>query len=129
MTWWDARQACLDMDRDLVSISNYAHLSDVLQFQFTRGNMWIGLYNPHYAESDASWVWADGMVKNWRRWASSNPNYANLYRWCVYSDTSGNWDNDRCEESHKFACGPIRFHGELQNSVYVGTIKIFSSSK
>ena len=79
MTWDTARNYCLYVGGDLVSILGDAENSfvfDLLEDDFGSDDSWIGFHQSPSTEIwDANWVWSDGAVATgYSKWNDGEPN-------------------------------------------------------
>lgn len=108
MSWANAQTYCRQHHTDLVTVNNHADLTELLKSLPSgfRDDFWIGLYR---TDGNAPWVWSDGSKSLFRPWQTSQPNNAGGIQYCVYTTTTGYWNDWECPDKLPFMC----YGGEL----------------
>jgi hypothetical protein len=121
MSWYDAREYCLQMGHDLVTIDSYKDFEIILSdSKYMPGDYWIGIYDffkpGDWRKVDGIQFWNgdySGQATNdsFISWAIKQPSGLTNYN-CGYMDSEGFWVAEDCNETKKFIC-------ELRTGNYV----------
>ena len=83
-SWHEARDNCLALGGDLVSIENFLEYQYLFYFQYQsgeKGAMWLGLNDQ---ERSGIWQWSDGTPLSFAFWMDGQPNtYGGMDEDCV----------------------------------------------
>uniref|UniRef100_A0A3B4X378 Mannose receptor, C type 1b n=1 Tax=Seriola lalandi dorsalis TaxID=1841481 RepID=A0A3B4X378_SERLL len=98
-TWYEARDYCMAIGGDLLSI----HSTDDLKIYRT---LWIGLSAP---DPITGYVWSDGSPVNFQHWEDGEPNNKNNVESCAEfnpynQERSGSWNDVQCEKYNGWIC-------------------------
>ncbi|KAJ8030095.1 Macrophage mannose receptor 1 [Holothuria leucospilota] len=103
-TWDEAREACHELDGDLVSINEpgenewiLTHLSGVLSFY------WIGLIDN---TGSGNFVWSDGSAYDptTAYWGSTEPPSEGKRTCAIIDSLLGDWSDSDCSENENYIC-------------------------
>lgn len=100
-TWFEAREYCMTIGGDLLSIHSATEL-----LVARAGRAWIGL---HIEDPNVGYVWSDGSAVNFQHWQDGEPNNFNNDESCtefvMYGfDESGSWNDRNCESFNDWIC-------------------------
>ena len=105
--WTDARSFCQLISPgagDLASVSDRT-TNDFLTTVTTR-RAWIGGYE--YEDQNGRWVWSDGTIWNFTKWAQNQPDNTWGAENCVVfnfgNNGQGNWNDANGVDSKEFIC-------------------------
>ncbi|KAM7405944.1 hypothetical protein PAMP_000354 [Pampus punctatissimus] len=95
MSWYDAKNMCIENDSDLVSITDAYHQAflTVLVNRLAAPH-WIGLYSEN---SGVNYQWSDGSDTVYTHWDAADDDDDFVMGECVYMDVSGGWRRADCE--------------------------------
>uniref|UniRef100_A0A3B4UHI4 Mannose receptor, C type 1b n=1 Tax=Seriola dumerili TaxID=41447 RepID=A0A3B4UHI4_SERDU len=101
-TWYEARDYCMTIGGDLLSIHSAAELK-MLGSVYT---VWIGLSAP---DPVTGFVWSDGSPLQFQHWEDDAPNNKNNVESCAEFKVnrwmrSGSWNDVHCETYHGWLC-------------------------
>ncbi|XP_040911918.1 macrophage mannose receptor 1-like [Toxotes jaculatrix] len=102
-TWYEARDYCMAIGGDLLSIHSAAELETLPERYET---VWIGLSAP---DPDTGYVWSDGSPLQFQHWEEDEPNNKNNVESCAEfkmhrQRSSGSWNDVHCETYHGWLC-------------------------
>ncbi|KAL2078946.1 hypothetical protein ACEWY4_024690 [Coilia grayii] len=98
--WTDAQRYCREKHTDLASVRNQAEDDLLVKARGSdSGEAWIGLFRD-------AWEWSDGRNSSFRHWDSKEPNYKGCGQrgFCVEMKSSGQWNDESCNENRNFIC-------------------------
>ncbi|XP_052417792.1 C-type lectin mannose-binding isoform-like [Carassius gibelio] len=103
MNWKDAQTYCRQHHTDLTTVNDQTDLTELLKSLPSgfRDDFWIGLYR---TDRYAPWVWSDRSKSLFRQWQPSQPNNAAGIQYCVYTSTTGYWNDWECPDTLPFMC-------------------------
>ncbi|XP_060038229.1 low affinity immunoglobulin epsilon Fc receptor [Erinaceus europaeus] len=90
--WIQARQACRQLQGQLVSIHSQAE-QDFLTKRASRTGSWIGLRD---LDVEGDFIWMDEQPLNYSNWRPGEPNNASPGEHCVMMQGSGQWNDASC---------------------------------
>ncbi|XP_072049870.1 C-type lectin mannose-binding isoform-like [Amphiura filiformis] len=103
-TWSLARQFCLDLDADLVSIHS-ATENAILNALISGDEAWIGFTD---SETEGQFVWSDGTASDFTAWDQGQPNDNQGTEDCAelnhVSLPDKSWNDHNCDLQHSFIC-------------------------
>eukprot|EP00794_Sanderia_malayensis_P009522 gene9522-biopygen7862 len=97
--WPEARQYCLDLKGDLLSIRDWAENERVIEFVKStgiRGRMWIGMND---RRQEGTMEWSNGSPVTFTNWNTGEPNNAGIDEDCTAMHLNRNgfpWNDDLC---------------------------------
>ncbi|XP_039267956.2 macrophage mannose receptor 1-like isoform X2 [Styela clava] len=104
LTYYDARDSCMEKGGDLVSIHSMNE-QDFLHVQIQRQSTmewWIGLDSN---TRDREFLWTDGTPANFYMWGEKEPNDVNRQEQCVQMyQTEGQWNDVNCGKRYGYIC-------------------------
>eukprot|EP00794_Sanderia_malayensis_P009501 gene9501-biopygen7842 len=105
--WPEARQYCLDLKGDLVSIRNSEENQRVVEFVKSTGlkwDVWIGMND---RRKEGTMEWSNGSPVTFTDWKTGEPNNWESREHCVaivlYTDGLP-WNDDVCDHIKEFIC-------------------------
>jgi hypothetical protein len=100
MSWWDAEQACWDVDGNLTSIADATFNNFVHNMTGNLANsFWAGATNV----INGMWQWSDGTPFNYTNWQTGYE--VKINRTCLaIQPSSGKWLKEKCHEEKPFMC-------------------------
>ncbi|XP_041658949.1 macrophage mannose receptor 1-like [Cheilinus undulatus] len=101
-TWYEARDYCIAIGGDLLSIHSKADLRSLRGYGFA----WIGLSAPDPA---TGYVWSDGSPLQFQDWEANEPDNKKNLESCVQMDVrrtslQGSWSDVHCETDLWWLC-------------------------
>ncbi|XP_022613990.1 macrophage mannose receptor 1-like isoform X1 [Seriola dumerili] len=102
-TWYEARDYCMAIGGDLLSI----HSTDDLKMPIkSYRTFWIGLSAP---DPITGYVWSDGSPVNFQHWEDGEPNNKNNVESCAEfnpynQQRTGSWNDVQCEKYNGWIC-------------------------
>uniref|UniRef100_A0A3B4XG53 Mannose receptor, C type 1b n=1 Tax=Seriola lalandi dorsalis TaxID=1841481 RepID=A0A3B4XG53_SERLL len=101
-TWYEARDYCMTIGGDLLSIHSAVEL-DMLDDRY---KVWIGLSAP---DPVTSFVWSDGSPLQFQHWRYDAPNNKNNVEFCVeyqlyWRRIGESWNDVHCETYRGWLC-------------------------
>ncbi|KAL2078944.1 hypothetical protein ACEWY4_024688 [Coilia grayii] len=99
-SWTDAQRYCRENHTDLASVRNQAENELLVKARGSHiGEVWIGLFRD-------AWEWSDGRSSSFRLWGPGEPNYygSGQLGFCVEMKSSGQWNDESCNEHRNFIC-------------------------
>ncbi|KAF3858066.1 hypothetical protein F7725_011267 [Dissostichus mawsoni] len=101
-TWYEARDYCMALGGDLLSIHSSEELKSI---QIRRGPIraWIGLSAP---DPTTGYVWSDGSPLQFQHWEDGEPNNRNNVESCTEIKTrwTWKWNDVHCETYRDWLC-------------------------
>ncbi|KAI9544497.1 hypothetical protein NQZ68_001370 [Dissostichus eleginoides] len=101
-TWYEARDYCMALGGDLLSIHSSEELKSI-QIRHAPKRAWIGLSAP---DPTTGYVWSDGSPLQFQHWEDGEPNNRNNAESCTEIKTynTWNWNDVHCETYHDWLC-------------------------
>ncbi|XP_033854652.3 macrophage mannose receptor 1-like [Acipenser ruthenus] len=104
-TWFEAREFCLAIGGDLLSIHSQAEKDSIYASvrYFYNDAGWIGL---NILDSTAGHVWSDGSPVSYENWGYGEPNNYNNVELCTEMSLSYplSWNDRQCESYTNWIC-------------------------
>ncbi|XP_071348975.1 macrophage mannose receptor 1-like isoform X1 [Trachinotus anak] len=102
-TWYEARDYCMTVGGDLLSIHSYAELEMLPDCDI---EVWIGLSAP---DPVTGYVWSDGSPLQFQHWEINEPNNKNNVESCVelkmyWRRIGESWNDVHCDTYHGWLC-------------------------
>ncbi|MBN3307386.1 MRC1 protein, partial [Amia calva] len=104
-TWFEARDFCVAIGGDLLSIHSDDELHDIYRdlTHYYNENAWIGINN---LDPNAGYVWSDGSPASFENWSYGEPNNYNDAELCgemsLYFGLP--WNDRHCESYNNWMC-------------------------
>ncbi|XP_033960954.1 macrophage mannose receptor 1-like isoform X3 [Pseudochaenichthys georgianus] len=101
-TWYEARDFCMALGGDLLSIHSSEELKSI-QTRYDSGRTWIGLSAP---DPTTGYVWSDGSPLHFQHWEVGEPNNRNNAESCTEMQMYSvwKWNDVHCERYRNWLC-------------------------
>ncbi|KAK0140766.1 Macrophage mannose receptor 1 [Merluccius polli] len=125
-SWPEAQHRCNQARAELVSIHTRAEMVFLLQHNFTKHHVWIGLTR----DRNLGWGWTDNTGLDYVNWADGEPNEAfhpgdAVDENCVEMYPDGRWNDNNCLQKRGFACRYHQVAGQIAGGV-IGAVVVIA---